>query len=271
MKIGIFDSGIGGLSLLYELSARLPDTEFIYYADSENAPYGEKSTDEIVHLTERALEFLFERGSDAVVLACNTATAAAAKTLRAKYPDRRIFGMEPAVNEAAKNIKTGKILATATPLTLKGEKYHDLLDRTGAEERTISLPLPALVRLAERELFDLALPECKGAEEYIRERLDSLPIDEGELAAVVLGCTHFTYFADIFRRLVPDRPLFNGIAGTASHVINTLALPSLPRGAQSSAESTMRRTEIYISGKKADAQSLRGIENCLSLLTRIDF
>ena len=269
MKIGIFDSGIGGLSLLYELSARLPDAEFIYFADSENAPYGEKGVDEIVDLTDRAVGFLFERGVDAVVLACNTATAAAARVLRTKYPDRHIFGMEPAVNEAAKNIKTGKILATATPLTLGGEKYHNLLDRTGAEDRTLSLPLPMLVRLAERELFDRAKPQCEDAEDYVRERLDSIGTNADEIAAVVLGCTHFIYFTEAFLRLIPDRPIFNGISGPASHVINTLGLAPDPSGARTPTESTMRRTEFYISGKEADEKSLRGFENCLDMLGRI--
>lgn len=269
MKIGIFDSGIGGLSLLYELSARLPDAEFIYFADSENAPYGEKNADEIVALTERALLFLVGHGADAIVLACNTATAAAAKPLRAKYPELRIFGMEPAVNEAAKKVKSGKILATATPLTLGGEKYHDLLDRTGAEDRTVSLPLPALVRLAERELFDRALPECKGAEDYVRERLGGIGVNTDDVAAVVLGCTHFTYFTYVFRRLIPDRPIFNGISGTASHVINTLGLSSAPDGEKADVESIARRTEFYISTVPAAEAKMKGFLNCLELLRRV--
>lgn len=266
MKIGIFDSGIGGLSLLYELSARLFDAEFIYFADSENAPYGEKRADEIVDLTERAVLFLFDRGADAVVLACNTATAAAAKVLRAKYPNRFIFGMEPAVNEAAKNIREGKILATATPLTLGGEKYHALLDKTGAEERTVSLALPMLVRFAENELFEKALPECNGAEDYVRERLSSVTDNVYELSAVVLGCTHFIYFTDIFRRLIPDRPIFNGISGTASHVIKTLGLSHMPKCEKATSEGIIRRTEFYISGKKADKTKMKGFQNCLDLL-----
>lgn len=269
MKIGIFDSGIGGLSLLCELSARLPDAEFIYFADRENAPYGERSADEIVALTERAVLFLFDRGADAIVLACNTATAAAARILRAKYPDLRIFGMEPAVNEAAKKIKEGKILATATPLTLGGEKYHALLDKTGAEGRTVSLPLPTLVRLAEAELFDRSLPECKGAEDYVRERISTVTDSAENFAAVVLGCTHFIYFTDIFRRLIPDRPIFNGISGTASHVINTLGLATATPSSRATAVDVMHRTEFYISGKKTGESKMKGFQNCLDLLGRI--
>ena len=288
MKIGIFDSGIGGISLLYELASRLPDASFLYYADSENAPYGEKSADQIVALTERAMKFTFDRGADAIVLACNTATAAAASILRGKYPDRLIFGMEPAVNEAMRGVSAGKILATATPLTLKGEKYHALLDRTGAEERTVSLPLPMLVRYAEGDLFGGALPDCDGAEDYVRESLSCVVDDVSEISAVVLGCTHFIYFTDLFRRLIPDRPIFNGISGTASHVVNILkaarhiADPTDRRAAPSDTHVTtaptdrrahpsdvMRRTEFYVSGKSADDKSLKGFQNCLSLLRKI--
>ena len=269
MKIGIFDSGIGGLSLLYELASRLPDASFLYYADSENAPYGEKSADEIIALTERALIFLVDRGADAIVFACNTATAAAAKTLRWKYPDRLIFGMEPAVNEAARKIKTGKILATATPLTLRGEKYHALLGKTGAEERTVSLPLPMLVRYAEGDLFGRVLQICDGAEDYVRKSLSDVTDNPDELSAVVLGCTHFIYFTDVFRRLLPDRPIFNGISGTASHVIRTLGLSSIALDTRNHADAIMRRTEFYVSGKHAEEQSIKGFHNCLSLLQKI--
>jgi glutamate racemase len=269
LKIGIFDSGIGGLSVLYELAARLPDAEFIYFADSKNAPYGEKSADEIITLTERALNFLYENGADAVVLACNTATAAAAKTLRARYPDRKIFGMEPAVNEAAKKIKDGKILATATPLTLGGEKYHDLLGRTGAVRRTVSLPLPKLVRLAEKNLFEEADSHCLGAEEYIKERLSSVDCPTDRITAIVLGCTHFTYFADTFRALLPDRPIFNGVSGTASHVINTLGLENEPH--RPTAPDVLSRTKVFISGENADEKALKGTKNCLDLLSKMTF
>ena len=269
MKIGIFDSGIGGLSLLYELASRLPDAEFTYYADSENSPYGEKTADEVVRLTEHAVLFLFDRGADAIVLACNTATAAAANLLRAKYPDRLIFGMEPAVNEAVRSVREGKILVTATPLTLGGEKYHALLDKTGAEERTTSLPLPMLVRYAEGDLFGRALPTPDGAEDYVRERLSTVTESTENFAAIVLGCTHFIYFTDIFRRLIPDCPVFNGISGTASHVIKTLGLAPATPSERATAIDMMHRTEFYISGKKADEGKMKGFQNCLELLGRI--
>lgn len=270
-KIGIFDSGIGGFALLVELSKRLPDAEFVYYADSKNAPYGEKSEGQILALTENAFRFLKERGAMATVLACNTATAVAAKTLRQNNPDEHIFGMEPAVNEALKRIPDGKILATATPVTLKGKKFHDLLDRTGAEERTIPLPLPELVRFAERELFLNKRSESPEAEAYIREMIAATGEDKRNFSALVLGCTHFIYFTDVFRRVI-DCPIFNGISGTATHLINTLwcvasnATDTYGIKPTISAESVMKRTEFYVSGEKADENALASIENCIRLL-----
>lgn len=271
MKIGIFDSGIGGLSLLFELARRLPEARFVYFADSDNAPYGERSADEILLLTDRALDFLYKKEAFATVLACNTATAAAAKTLRAKYPDRKIFGMEPAVNEAAKKITQGKILATATPLTLGGEKYHALLGRTGAEERTVSLPLPRLVRIAERELFERASDEVSEAREYVEEMLDEIGVPTDEISAIVLGCTHFTYFKEVFSELLPDRPIFNGVGGTASHVVKSVCFDKPTSDSPITADEVMERTEFYISGREADEKALRGAKNCLTILSKMTF
>ena len=268
MKIGIFDSGIGGLSLLSELCARVEGAGFIYYADSKNAPYGEKSEGEIVALSERVALELMSRGADAIAIACNTATAAAAKYLRAKYRDIAIFGMEPAIYEAASKIKDGRILAAATPLTLKGEKYNALLDRTGASLRISSLPMPKLVRLAERDLFYGRLQKCPDAEIYIKEEFAKAGIEPDKLSAVVLGCTHFVYFKESFRNLLPaECPVFDGVRGTASHVIRTLGLCERS-SATTSAEEIMSITEFSISGEAPDENTTAGIENCLSLLCK---
>ena len=104
MKIGIFDSGIGGLSVLYELAARLPDAEFIYFADSKNAPYGEKTAAEVTVVAENVVRELLHYGAKAIVIACNTATSAAAAYLREKYASLPIIGMEPAVKPAGERL-----------------------------------------------------------------------------------------------------------------------------------------------------------------------
>ncbi len=261
MKIGIFDSGIGGLSVLTELAGRLPDASFIYYADSDNAPYGEKSHGAILELTSSAVSFLVGHGAQAVILACNTATAVAVKDLRER--GLRVFGMEPAVNQAMKSIECGKILAAATPVTLKGEKYLSLVERIGASERAVPLPLPGLVRMAERELFGECRPSCPDAEKYIREQMALNGVDRGEIAAVVLGCTHFTFFREDFHRIFPSLPIYNGVGGTASNVIRTLGLSD-----ESNTAPILPRTEFYISGKPADGEAMRGFCNCIQLLMK---
>ncbi|MBR3623744.1 MAG: aspartate/glutamate racemase family protein, partial [Selenomonadaceae bacterium] len=125
--VAFFDSGIGGLSVLEEASQKI-DARFIFYADRDNVPYGEKPKEDILKYVDEAVEFLFKSGADAVVLACNTATSVAAKTLRQKY-DFPIIGMEPAAKRALDIDGTKRVLVTATPVTVAGEKMKELIGR----------------------------------------------------------------------------------------------------------------------------------------------
>ena len=125
--IGVFDSGAGGISVLKRLWALMPNEQYLYYGDSANAPYGTKPLEEIRALTIRAVEHLLDEGCKAIVLACNTATSAAAKELRETYPDVPIFGLEPALKPASELRRDGKILVLATPLTLQQEKFENLM------------------------------------------------------------------------------------------------------------------------------------------------
>ena len=266
MKIAIFDSGIGGLCLLSELRRRLPNAEFIYYADSDHAPYGERSVSDVLSLTETAVERMLGLGADAVLLACNTATAVAAKHLRERYPQVPIFGMEPAVNQAARETPRGLILAAATPVTLRGEKYHSLLRRADIEDRVISLPLPRLVRYAEGELFANGQKSCHGAAEYIENEIKNACPDIKKLSAAVLGCTHFIYFKNEFRRILPDLPIFDGVDGTANHLIRTLGLSEGIIGSEAGENNLCRPIEFLISGRTATEGERLCFENCLGLL-----
>ena len=261
MKIAIFDSGIGGRCLLSELSVRLPNVDFIYYADSDHAPYGERTAQNVLELTNEAVNRLISKGADAVLLACNTATAVAARELREKHSGFPIFGMEPAVNQAAKEIQSGLILATATPVTLRGEKYRSLLDRVGIEDRVISLPLPQLVRFAEKELFSEKRDTCPRAEEYLRREISSVCPSIDDLSAAVLGCTHFIYFKKEFRRILKDIPIFDGVRGTANHLIRTLGLTE-------GEEARHGQIEFLISGREATSEERARFVHCLELLKR---
>ena len=131
MNIAIFDSGIGGLSVLYQAKRMLPEAHFLYYADEDHVTYGEKTREQILTYTDEAVRFLIDRGADAIVLACNTATSAAAATLRDRYP-LPIIGMEPAVKLALNQDDTHRVLVAAAPITIRGNKLRCLVAAASA-------------------------------------------------------------------------------------------------------------------------------------------
>ena len=135
--IAVFDSGIGGLSVLSELVKIMPNEDFLYFGDRANAPYGTKSAEQVRALTEKAFEDMLERGIKAFVIACNTATSVAVRTLRERYPDFIIIGVEPALKPAALCAEHPTVAVLATPLTLNETKFSDLLQRYSDNARVI--------------------------------------------------------------------------------------------------------------------------------------
>ncbi len=207
--IGVFDSGMGGVSVLRKLSRIMPSEDFIYFGDSINAPYGTKSKDEIRDLTEKAFNFFLSKGCKAVVIACNTATSAGAKYLREKYPDYPIIGLEPALKPAALSMEKPKVLAMATPLTLKEEKFNNLMALYEDKAEFIKLPAPKLVEFIESGNLD-----SNEELEYLEEILD--PYKDGKVDAVVLGCTHFPFAKKTIKRILGKSVLvFDGGEGAA--------------------------------------------------------
>lgn len=148
--IGVFDSGVGGISVLKEFVKQLPGENFLYYGDSAHAPYGTKNTEEIQTLSKHICEYLYGRGVKAIAVACNTATSAAIGVLRQIYTDIPIIGIEPALKPAVLMKKNPNIIMMATPLTVKGDKLHHLLARFEAEANVYPLPCPGLMEFAER-------------------------------------------------------------------------------------------------------------------------
>lgn len=217
--IGIFDSGIGGLSVLLAALRALPSARFLYYADTAHVPYGEKSREEICAFSAVAVETLRAMGADSVVIACNTATSAAITYLRAQFePSLPIIGMEPAVKPALTRAGHRRILTAATPVTVRGEKLRRLIDLYHGEKQTDLVPLPGLVRLAEAECFDT--DEVRA---YVREALAPFAPSFSSYSAFVLGCTHFNYFKDTFRAFFPpETALIDGIAGTISRLLQRI-------------------------------------------------
>lgn len=212
-KIGFFDSGVGGISVMTHARERLPGAQYLYYADTDNVPYGTKSREQIIAYSCRAAEYLIDAGADAVVVACNTATSMAIEHLRRNYPVPFI-GMEPAVKPAVQYYPHENILVCATPVTIAGEKLHRLIHRWSDDEVQLSLvPTPGLVTLAENAQFD---PEtvCR----YLQTVIDT----SKKYAAVVLGCTHFSYFRDSFRAFLGDVAIIDGTAGTVNRLIHVL-------------------------------------------------
>lgn len=217
MKIGIFDSGIGGLSVLHRARKMIPDAQFLYYADEKHVPYGEKSEEEIKGFVEEILNFLIAQGVDAIVIACNTATSVATKEFREQFPVP-IVGMEPAVKKAVERFRDTdkRILVAATPVTIAGDKLQNLLERVDTAQEVDLLPLPMLVRFAEKGDFEN--PEI---DEYLKKELGQFDLEQ--YAAVVLGCTHFNYFKEHFRRAFPEEIHFvDGNEGTLRQLIRVL-------------------------------------------------
>ncbi|WP_394559702.1 glutamate racemase [Aquipseudomonas alcaligenes] len=195
--IGVFDSGVGGLSVLREIRARLPEESLLYVADSGYVPYGEKSAEFICERSRRIAEFLREQGAKALVLACNTATAAAVADLRARYPELPIVGMEPAVKPAAAATRSGVVGVLATTGTLKSAKFAALLDRFANDIRVVTQPCPGLVEQVEAGELDSP---------HTRELLRGwvMPLLEEGCDTLILGCTHYPFIKPLLRELVPE-------------------------------------------------------------------
>lgn len=195
--VGLFDSGVGGLSVLREVRARLPDEALLYVADSGHVPYGEKSPEFIRERSQKIAEFLLGQGAKALVLACNTATAAAVADLRERYPELPIVGMEPAVKPAAAATRSGVVGVLATTGTLKSAKFAALLDRFASDVRVITQPCPGLVEQIEAGELDAPLTRelLQGwVEPLLAEGCDTL----------ILGCTHYPFIEPVLRELVPE-------------------------------------------------------------------
>lgn len=207
--IAVFDSGVGGISVLRHLVRILPGERFVYYGDSANAPYGSRSTQEVRVLTLAAVgKLLAEYPLKALVIACNTATAAAVNDVRAAHPELIVVGIEPALKVAADHFPGGRVGVLATEVTLREEKFDTLLHRFDENVTISKIPAPGLVELVEHGKVDA--PET---EALLRKVLGPYL---GKLDAVVLGCTHYPFARNAIRRVLGDDVvLLDGGEGTA--------------------------------------------------------
>lgn len=220
--IGVFDSGVGGISTLRTLAQALPNEDFIFYGDSANAPYGEKPSDQVCQLATQVLDQLKQHQAKAVVIACNTATSAAKQQLMAANPTLPILGIEPALKQA---VDAGKqhILVMATPLTISLPKYQAQVARFEATTQIYSLPCPGLADSIEKGHAGLA--QTQALVDRLMADVTAAPID-----GVVLGCTHYPFIADMIRREF-DHPVtvYTGYEGLAKNLTKHLTDQGLLR------------------------------------------
>ena len=234
--VGIFDSGLGGLSVYRELVKLLPGAHYLYYADSAFCPYGEKSPGQICDRACHITDFFLEKGADIIVVACNTATAAAIATLRERYPQVPFVGMEPAVKPAALGTRSGVVGVLATAGTLKASKY---LKTRGLYEDN--------VRIAEHvgkgfvELVEKGILDGPEAEATVRASVQPL-LDQGA-DTLVLGCTHYPFLRPVIERIAgPSVQVIDPAPAVARQTQLLLERAGVPAAAASA------RTELYSSG-----------------------
>ncbi len=192
--IGLFDSGVGGTSIWKEVHALLPNESTIYLADSKNAPYGQKSQEEIIELSKKNTEFLLNNNSKLIIVACNTATTNAIKALRATY-DVPFIGIEPAIKPAALHSKTQKIGILATQGTLNSELFHQTV-ALYSDVKVVEQIGYDLVKLIENgEMNSKIMTQL--LEEYLH------PMVEQDIDYLVLGCTHYPYLIPQIKKIIP--------------------------------------------------------------------
>ena len=207
--IAVFDSGIGGISVLRELVRIMPNEDYIYYGDSHNAPYGMKTLDEVRALTTAHEQEMFREGAKGLVVACNTATSAAVRSLRERYPAIPIVGIEPALKPAALSGEHPRVLVMATPMTIREEKFHRLMERYVDRAEIIPLPCPGLMDFVERG--DLHGTDLR---KYLEELLYAYR--GGRIDAAVLGCTHYPFARDLIQEILgASVAIYDGGEGTA--------------------------------------------------------
>ena len=195
--IGIFDSGVGGISVLRAIRDQMPEESIIYFADQGHIPYGPRPMEQIRDFSEAITRFLLERGAKIIVVACNTASAAALKYLRQKFPNVQFVGMEPAVKPAAEHTHTGKVGVLATPATFQGALYASVVERFANGVELFQNTCNGLVQQIEQG--NLSGDETR---QILEEAL--LPMLEKNIDTVVLGCTHYPFVIPLIQQVVGE-------------------------------------------------------------------
>jgi glutamate racemase len=197
LPIGVFDSGVGGISVLRAIREQMPEESVIYFGDQGHVPYGPRSMEQIQTFSEAITRFLLEQGAKIIVVACNTASAAALSYLRERFADVSFVGMEPAVKPAAEHTQTGKVGVLATPATFQGALYASVVERFANGVELYQDTCPGLVQQIEQGNLDGEEPR-----RILEEAL--LPMLKKDIDTVVLGCTHYPFVIPLIQRIVGD-------------------------------------------------------------------
>lgn len=248
--IGVFDSGVGGLSVLRHIRQTLPDAQLIYVADSAHVPYGDKSPHTIEQRSLKLARFLISQGAEAIVIACNTATAAAAATLRREF-DIPIIGMEPAVKPAVAATRTGVVGVLATTGTLESARFAALLDRYAGDVKIVTQSCPGLVEQVERG-------ELHGA--HIRELVAcyTAPLLDHGADTLILGCTHYPFLSHLIREVAGEGITLVDTGEAVARHLKTRLLTELPERPACRVE-TRPTEQFFTSGDTEQASHIMSI------------
>lgn len=240
-SVGLFDSGVGGLSVLRAVREQLPHEELLYLADQFHVPYGERPLEEVCAFSEEITRFLLERGAKMIVVACNTASAAALRHLRAKFSAVRFVGMEPAVKPAAEGTKSGVVGVLATPATFQGALYASVVERFAHDVTILQDTCPGLVQQIEAGNLHGA------ATRAILERA-LLPMLAKGIDTVVLGCTHYPFVIPLIQEIVGEHVRVIDPAPAVARQVGRVL-----QGEDLSASGDRRSTVVYYTtGKPAE-------------------
>jgi glutamate racemase len=243
--IGIFDSGVGGVSVLRAIREQMPGESIIYFGDQGHIPYGPRRMEQIRNFSEAITNFLLEKNAKIIVVACNTASAAALKYLREKFSDVEFVGMEPAVKPAAEHTQTGKVGVLATPATFQGALYASVVERFANGVELFQNTCPGLVQQIEQGDLD---------GEETRRILEGalLPMLEKNIDTVVLGCTHYPFVIPLIQQIVGDNVRVidpaPAVAKQTGRLLETKGMSASPE--------SKRQVKFYTSGNPAELKSL---------------
>lgn len=217
LKVGVFDSGVGGLSVLRAIQEFMPDIDLLYFADQAHVPYGKRPLQEIRTFSEQIARFLLSQGADMIVVACNTASAAALKYLRSIFPSIPIIGMEPAVKPAAERTHSRVVGVLATPATFQGELYQSLVHKYGAGLQIEQNTCAGLVEQIEQG-------NVNGMETRLILENALLPMLEKQVDTVVLGCTHYPFVLPLIQKIAGESVAVIDPAPAVARRVHSLAV-----------------------------------------------